>query len=163
MASVAKATEKKSRNELLRERLEILIKLNDGPKRRRLLRLKRENRMDLDPDVQWAPSENEDDLTLFLMESVVQMTSTKIADALKSLAPTIFSEIDDWTFFNDTVDRISATASSACMRNCLFEWIASTRAMSRHPNDTSTSRLFSFPSNCRGLSDVVLWLDDSCE
>lgn len=145
--------------DLLMERLNILIKLNDGPKRRQLLRLKAQNQLEIEAHL-WATNEAVDDLTLCLMENAVQLPSTKITDALKSLAPTIFVDVTDWSFLDNALEQMEDAVGLAPIRDCIARWIHSVRKMNRSPDDTSTSSLFSFSPELDGLRKIVETLDD---
>lgn len=145
-----------SLEKLLRERLDLLIKLNVGSKRRQLLRLKEMNQLELESHL-WTVDEDADDLTLHLMETCVQLPSTRFNDALKREGPAVFVHISDWTVFNEAVDEIDDIAGS---RRCIEKWIRHTIREDRYRYSDRPTLLYSFPSDCRQLKTIVEWLDN---
>jgi hypothetical protein len=159
---MSRNAKKTSLNDSLQKRLDILIKLNRGRKRRQLLRLKSRNQLDVESN-RWIVDCVDEDLTLYLMETCVQVPSTKITDALRGEAPTVFPRVTDWTIVDDALRELSHTVSLATIRDCINGWIFKVRRANRRPDDTSADLLFKFPSECRALQTIVEWLDDLCE
>lgn len=141
---------------LLIERLNLLIQLNFGSKRRQLLRLKAKNQLEIDSHL-WTVDDKEDDLTLHLLETCVQLPSTKLTDALRREGPNIFSHISDWTVFNTTVAEIDDVVS---FRRCIEKWIRHAILISRYQDKTCPTLLYSFPPDCRQVQKLIEWLDD---
>ena len=149
-----------SLDELLRERLELLIKLSDGPRRRIFLRLKSNNQVE--SDLLILKGTDSDDLTLYLMETVLQMPSIEITNAIQNMAPLIFDHVTDWTFLYDKLCELSSTVPLASVRVCIKQWVFNARKANCCPDETSTSLLFSFPSDMNVLLELLEWLDEQC-
>ena len=156
----SKRLDEASLNDLKRERLELLIKLNEGPRRRKLLRIKSTKQVQSDLLIVNKAEDDGDDLTLYLMETVVQMSSIKITDAIKNTTPLIFNHDTDWTIFNDRLDELSNTVSLSSIRDCINQWVLNAKRANRCPDETSTKLLFSYPSDMNTLREVVEWLDE---
>lgn len=149
-----------SLEELLKERLELLIKLSHGSTRRIFLRLKLNNQVESDLLV--LKGTDSDDLTLYLMETVLQMPSIEITNAIQNIAPLIFDHVTDWTFLYDKLCELSSTVPLASVRVCIKQWVFNARKANCCLDETSTSLLFSFPSDMNVLRELLEWLDRQC-
>ena len=149
-----------SLEELQRERLDILIKINVGSRRRRLLRLKKRTKFELDTQ-DWTCDQEWDDLTLCLMETCIQLPSTRLTDALRQESQDIFTHIDDWKEFEKMLDDIDDVRA---VRRCIEKWIRhAVRADRRRDSTCPKTLLWQFPSNFRRIGDIIEWLDDRCD
>lgn len=146
---------------VLRERLDSVIRLLVGPRRRQFLRYKLEDKLDLDCDLGNVEETNveEDDLTIDLMELCLDMKGVTFTNALREEGPRIFRDTMDLALYNEYVDDIETTVGSVRARHCVEKWFKHSYIASKRQKCSDVKLLYRFPLKYKAIKKTIDYLD----